>query len=135
MTGVAGRVTVLTANAELLLAVAAGEAGGMAAALTLLVAPLAAPADTKRRESDESTQPEGNSVVSGSAPAGGGQGGTFTFFGFHVLAVAVREVVLDLALLHGVGVVIVVVVVEPQLLVLVYRPGVSPVPAGGGGRR
>lgn len=52
MTGVAGRVTVLTADAELLLAVTADEVGGMAAALTLLVAPLAplaAPATQSRR--------------------------------------------------------------------------------------
>lgn len=51
MTGVAGRVTVLTADAELLLAVTADEVGGMAAALTLLVAPLAplaAPATQSR---------------------------------------------------------------------------------------
>lgn len=41
MTGVAGRVTVLTAVAELLLAAAADDAGEIAAALTLLVAPLA----------------------------------------------------------------------------------------------
>lgn len=52
MTGVAGRVTVLTADAALLFAVTADEAGGMAAALTLLaapLAPLAAPATQIRR--------------------------------------------------------------------------------------
>lgn len=50
MTGVAGRVTVLTDDAELLFAVTVGEAGGITAALTLLLAPfapLAAPAITQ----------------------------------------------------------------------------------------
>lgn len=50
MTGVAGRATVLTEDAELLFGVTAGEAGGITAALTLLLAPLAplaAPAVTQ----------------------------------------------------------------------------------------
>lgn len=50
MTGVAGRATVLTEDAELLFGVAAGEASGIAAAFTLLLAPLAplaAPAKTQ----------------------------------------------------------------------------------------
>lgn len=41
MTGVAGRATVLTEDVELLFGVTAGEAGGITAALTLLLAPLA----------------------------------------------------------------------------------------------
>lgn len=40
-TGVAGRATVLTAEAELLLGVTAGEAGGRTAFFPLLLAPLA----------------------------------------------------------------------------------------------
>lgn len=130
MTGVAGRETVLTVDAEPLLAVTADEAGGMAAALTLLAAPLApfaAPATQSRRSQSSGL---GRQAQESSRREGGA---TFTFFSFHVLAVAVREVVLDLVLLHRVAVVIVVVVVEPQFLVLVYRPGVSPVSAGGGG--
>lgn len=54
MTGVAGRVTVLTDDAELLFAVTVGEAGGITAALTLLLAPfapLAAPAITQSDKS------------------------------------------------------------------------------------
>lgn len=46
ITGVAGRETVLTEDAELLFGVTAVEPGGSAAALTLLLAPLAAPAST-----------------------------------------------------------------------------------------
>lgn len=52
MTGVAGRVTVLMVDAELLLAATADDAGGMAATLMLLVAPFAlfaTPATQSRR--------------------------------------------------------------------------------------
>lgn len=49
MTGVAGRATVLTEDAELLFGVTADEAGGITAAFPLLapLAPLAAPAVTE----------------------------------------------------------------------------------------
>lgn len=46
ITGVAGRETLLTGAAELLFGVTAVEPGGSAAAFTLLLAPLAAPAST-----------------------------------------------------------------------------------------
>lgn len=72
MTGVAGRVTVLTVDAELLLAVTADEAGGMAAALTLLeapLAPLAAPETQSRR-----SQSGRWASRSGERRGGGGRG-------------------------------------------------------------
>lgn len=111
MTGVAGRATVLTEDAELLFGVTAGEAGGITAALTLLLAPLAplaAPAAVKGVcFSHLPLQSESREVAHLALP------GNRTFFGFHVLAIAVRKVILYSALLHGLSVVVVIVVIEP----------------------
>lgn len=122
ITGVAGRETVLTEAAELLFGVTAGEPGGSAAAFTLLLAPLAAPASTF--EIFHSTVHPDKTL--GLFPAC-----TLTFFGFHVFPVAVRELVLYSALLHSLSFIVVVVVIEPQLLIFIQRPGISAVSAGG----
>lgn len=62
----------------------------------------------------------GNKVISGQ----------LTFFGFHVLAVTVREVILHPALLHSLTIIIVVIVIEPQLLILIQRPCISAISTG-----
>lgn len=122
ITGVAGRETVLTGAAELLFGVTAVEPGGSAAAFTLLLAPLAAPASTLETFHSLFT-PVKHPSLSPAAP--------LTFFGFHVFPVIVRELVLYPALLYSLPFVVVLVVVEPQLLVFIQRPGIPAVSAGG----
>lgn len=126
-TGVAGRATVLTEDDELLFGVTAGEAGGIAAAFPLLLAPLAplaAPAVTEtvniRHFCNKKENVSNNSVIPEQ----------LTFFGFHVLAVAVGKVILHSALLHSLSIIVIVVVIEPQLLILVQRPSISAISIG-----
>lgn len=114
MTGVAGRGTVLTEDAELLFGVTAGEAGGIAAAFTLLLAPLAplaAPAESHTVILNSMLQ--SRHFIHLVLPE------ILTFLGFHVFTITVGEVILYSAFLHSLSIIVVVIVIEPQLLVLI----------------
>lgn len=118
----AGRETVLTEDAELLFGVTAVEPGGSAAALTLLLAPLAAPA---RRETVDRCQAPLKRPLHPQVMV------MLTFLCFHVFPVTVGEVVLYSTLLDILSFFVVVVIVEPQLLVFIQRPGISAISTGG----